>query len=62
MPAYSAIPPTRQTEGDLDEMCLAAGGESAALISDVPTAAEIIESMMTDARAVLETGLVSRWR
>lgn len=60
MPAYSAIPPTRDTTGDLDEMCLTAGGEAAGLITDVPTAAEIVESMMAQARALLETGLVRR--
>jgi enoyl-[acyl-carrier protein] reductase II len=60
MPAYSAIPPTRQTDGDLDEMCLAAGGESAALIGDVPTAAEVIESMMAEARELLEAAMVRR--
>jgi enoyl-[acyl-carrier protein] reductase II len=56
MPAYSLMPPTRDTEGDLDEMCLYAGGQSAAVIADVPTAAEIIEAMMSGARALLETG------
>lgn len=54
MPAYSAIPPTTDTEGDLDEMCLYAGGESCAAITDVPPAAAIVESMMAQARALLE--------
>lgn len=59
MPAYSLVPPTRDTEGDLEEMCLYAGGQSAAVITDVPTAAEIVEAMMSGARALLETGLLS---
>ncbi len=60
MPGYSAIPPTRDTVGDFEEMCLAAGGESAASITDLPTAREIVDSMMAEARALLEAGLVAR--
>lgn len=60
MPAYSLIPPTQKTEGDLDEMCLYAGGESAAAIACVSTAAEIVESMMADTRVVLEARQATR--
>jgi enoyl-[acyl-carrier protein] reductase II len=41
MPAHSAILPTRATEGDLDEMCLAAG-TSAASIDRIETAADVV--------------------
>lgn len=59
MPRFSAIPPTRDTEGDVDEMCLYAGGESCAAITDVLPAAQIVESMMAEARALLEAGRVA---
>lgn len=54
MPKFSAVLPTPETEGDLEEMCLAAGGQSAAMIRSILPAAEIVESMMADAESFLK--------
>jgi hypothetical protein len=53
MPKFSAILPTRETTGDFEEMWLAAGGVSAALIHDVKPAAQIIAHMVAEARQIL---------
>jgi NAD(P)H-dependent flavin oxidoreductase YrpB (nitropropane dioxygenase family) len=45
LPPRSALLPTPDTTGDLDQMCLAAG-ESAALIDEVLPAAEIVRRIM----------------
>jgi enoyl-[acyl-carrier protein] reductase II len=47
MPKFSAILPTRDTTGDFEEMCLAAG-EGVSRIHDIRPAATIIEEMMRD--------------
>ena len=51
MPRFSAVLPTRDTTGDFEEMCLAAG-ESAGLVRDVRPAGEIVRGMMDEARAI----------
>lgn len=53
MPYRSAVLPTPETEGDLEEMCLAAG-ESAALVRRLEPAAAIVRDMMAEAAAILE--------
>jgi enoyl-[acyl-carrier protein] reductase II len=52
MPRFSAILPTPETEGDLDQMCLAAG-QSAALSGEVLPAGRIVCDMMDEAAAIL---------
>lgn len=59
IPKFSAVLPTRDTTGDFDEMCLAAG-ESAGLVRDVRPAASIVREMMDEARAIVEQGLPPR--
>jgi NAD(P)H-dependent flavin oxidoreductase YrpB (nitropropane dioxygenase family) len=54
MPKFSAILPTRETTGDFEEMWLAAGGVSAALIREVKPAAQIIAHMVAEARQILK--------
>jgi NAD(P)H-dependent flavin oxidoreductase YrpB (nitropropane dioxygenase family) len=49
LPRCSVLLPTRDTEGDFDEMCLAAG-TSAAAITRIETAAEIVRSIARAAR------------
>lgn len=56
MPRFSALLPTVDTEGDFDEMCLAAG-QSAGLINDIRPAAEIVEQLMTGAQQLIESHL-----
>lgn len=54
MPKYSAIIPTRDTTGDLEEMDMPAGSESTFLIDSVKSAPEIIAEMVQDANTALE--------
>jgi NAD(P)H-dependent flavin oxidoreductase YrpB (nitropropane dioxygenase family) len=56
MPKHSAIVPTRDTTGDLDEMDMPAGSESVLEIVRVQPAAEIVEEVVTEARLVLMDG------
>src|SRR6185295_2355366 len=56
MPKYSAIVPTRDTTGDLEEMDMPAGSESVLETVRVQPAAEIIEEIVTEARRLLEHG------
>jgi nitronate monooxygenase len=55
MPAFSALPPTPDTTGNLDAMGLPTG-EGAHPIRDVKPAAEIIADMMGHARSILARG------
>jgi NAD(P)H-dependent flavin oxidoreductase YrpB (nitropropane dioxygenase family) len=52
MPRFSALLPTADTSGDLEEMCLTAG-ESAGLVADVRPAGEIVRAMMAEAARVV---------
>jgi len=52
MPKFSAVLPTPDTTGDLDEMCLPAG-EGVGLCRRVLPAAEIVTEMMGEARWVI---------
>jgi NAD(P)H-dependent flavin oxidoreductase YrpB (nitropropane dioxygenase family) len=54
MPKYSAIVPTRDTTGDLEEMDLPAGSESVLETERVQPAAEIIDEIVTEASRILE--------
>ncbi|XXX73071.1 nitronate monooxygenase [Sorangium sp. So ce134] len=54
MPKFSAIVPTPDTEGDLEEMDMPAGSESVLSIASVKPAAEIVAEMMTDAQDILD--------
>jgi NAD(P)H-dependent flavin oxidoreductase YrpB (nitropropane dioxygenase family) len=56
MPLHSAIVPTRDTQGDLDEMDLPAGAVSVRAVHRVRPAAEIIEDFITGCREALEVG------
>ena len=56
MPKYSAIVPTRDTQGDLDEMDMPAGSESILAIDQVRPAGEIVADVIADARHVIEHG------
>jgi enoyl-[acyl-carrier protein] reductase II len=58
MPKFSALLPTPETEGDFDEMCLAAG-ESAALVHEIKPAGEIVREMMAEAERVIRERLSS---
>ncbi len=53
MPKHSAIVPTRATVGDLEEMDMPAGSDSAALVREVLPAAEIVRELVRDASAAL---------
>ena len=54
MPKHSAIVPTRDTTGDLDEMDMPAGADSVRAVRRVRPAAEIIDEFIADARAAAE--------
>ena len=49
---FSTDSPLRGTQGDLEAMALYAG-QSAAFVTSVPTAAEVIARIMTEAEAAL---------
>jgi enoyl-[acyl-carrier protein] reductase II len=53
MPNHSAIVPTRDTQGDLDQMDMPAGSESVLAVTGVQTAADIIAEVVDEARAIL---------
>jgi len=53
MPKFSTILPTPETSGDFEEMCLAAG-DSAALVSTITTAREVVRTMGMEAERILE--------
>jgi NAD(P)H-dependent flavin oxidoreductase YrpB (nitropropane dioxygenase family) len=57
MPKFSAMLPTPSTEGDFEEMCMAAGS-GVALIKSIKPAAEIVSEIMEQARVML----ASAWR
>jgi nitronate monooxygenase len=54
MPKYSAIVPTRDTTGDLEEMDMLAGSESVLETERVQPAAEIIQEIVAEARRLLD--------
>jgi NAD(P)H-dependent flavin oxidoreductase YrpB (nitropropane dioxygenase family) len=56
MPKFSAIVPTPETVGDFEEMGLPAG-DGVKLIKSIQPAAQIIATMMNDARLLLEQAL-----
>jgi enoyl-[acyl-carrier protein] reductase II len=53
MPKFSLCIPTRDTEGDFEEMCLLAGAESAPLVKEIRKAADITRDMGEGARKIL---------
>jgi NAD(P)H-dependent flavin oxidoreductase YrpB (nitropropane dioxygenase family) len=57
MPKFSAILPTPDTTGDVDEMCLAAG-ESAGQVKEIQPAGLIVQEMMEEAKRIIERRLV----
>jgi enoyl-[acyl-carrier protein] reductase II len=56
MPKYSAIVPTRDTTGDLEEMDMPAGSESVLEIVRVQGAAEIVQEIVSEASRLLAEG------
>jgi enoyl-[acyl-carrier protein] reductase II len=52
MPKFSAVLPTPDTTGDLEEMCLAAG-ESAGLVQEIKPAGEILHEMINEAERII---------
>ncbi|HTQ81223.1 MAG TPA: nitronate monooxygenase [Thermoanaerobaculia bacterium] len=56
MPKDSAIVPTRDTVGDLEQMDMPAGSESVLEIVRVQSAEEILEEMVAEARRLLREG------
>lgn len=54
MPKYSAIVPTRDTTGDLEEMDMPAGSTSVRAIRRVRSAAEIVDDFVKEARAAAD--------
>jgi NAD(P)H-dependent flavin oxidoreductase YrpB (nitropropane dioxygenase family) len=53
MPKYSALVPTRDSHGDLEEMDLPAGSESILQIRNIRPAADIIADIIAEARRVI---------
>jgi NAD(P)H-dependent flavin oxidoreductase YrpB (nitropropane dioxygenase family) len=53
MPKFSALPPTPETVGDFEEMCLPAG-EGAGNIQSIRPAAAIVAAMMSEAHATID--------
>jgi enoyl-[acyl-carrier protein] reductase II len=56
MPKFSAFAPTPDTQGDLEEMDMPAGGESMERIHDILPASQIVTGMMDAARELLVNG------
>lgn len=56
MPKHSAIVPTRDTTGDLDEMDMPAGADSIRAVHRVRPAAEIVDEFVEVGREALERG------
>lgn len=61
MPKFSAIVPTPDTVGDFEEMGLPAG-DGVKVIRDIRPAAQIIATMMTETRLLLERQLIGAIR
>jgi NAD(P)H-dependent flavin oxidoreductase YrpB (nitropropane dioxygenase family) len=59
MPKYSAFVPTRDTEGDLDEMDMPAGATSVRAVRRVRPAAEIVDDFVAQARDAWDGALDS---
>jgi NAD(P)H-dependent flavin oxidoreductase YrpB (nitropropane dioxygenase family) len=57
VPRYSAILPTRDFDGDIEQACLTAG-QSAGNIDEILAAGEIVRRMTSEAKAALD-GLVA---
>jgi NAD(P)H-dependent flavin oxidoreductase YrpB (nitropropane dioxygenase family) len=57
LPRYSAILPTRDFDGDIEQACLTAG-QSAGNINEIAPAGEIVRRMTNEAKAALD-GLVA---
>jgi NAD(P)H-dependent flavin oxidoreductase YrpB (nitropropane dioxygenase family) len=53
LPRYSAILPTREFDGDIEQTCLTAG-QSAGNIDQILAAAEIVRRMTSEAKAALD--------
>jgi NAD(P)H-dependent flavin oxidoreductase YrpB (nitropropane dioxygenase family) len=53
-PRYSAILPTRDFDGDIEQACLTAG-QSAGNIEEILPAAEIVRRMTREAKAALDS-------
>jgi NAD(P)H-dependent flavin oxidoreductase YrpB (nitropropane dioxygenase family) len=53
LPRYSAILPTRDFDGDIEQACLTAG-QSAGNIDEILPAGEIVRRMTSEARAALD--------
>jgi NAD(P)H-dependent flavin oxidoreductase YrpB (nitropropane dioxygenase family) len=53
LPRYSAILPTRDFIGDIEQACLTAG-QSAGNINEILPAGEIVRRMTNDAKAALD--------
>jgi NAD(P)H-dependent flavin oxidoreductase YrpB (nitropropane dioxygenase family) len=53
MPKFSAILPTPETSGDFEEMCLPAG-DSAALVTSIRPAREVVQAIGKEAEEILE--------
>jgi nitronate monooxygenase len=56
MPNHSAIVPTRDTQGDFDQMDMPAGSESVLSVGAVQTAAEIVIEIVTEAQELIAQG------
>lgn len=54
MPKFSAVVPTPETEGDLEEMGLPAGEDSVKVIKSIEPAADIVKHMMLEAKELIE--------
>jgi NAD(P)H-dependent flavin oxidoreductase YrpB (nitropropane dioxygenase family) len=57
LPKFSALLPTPETTGDLEEMCLVAG-ESVELVRDIKPAGQIIAEMLKEATHLIERRLL----
>lgn len=58
MPKFSAVLPTPDTQGDFEEMCLAAG-EGAGLVREIKPAGEIVRDVMDEAAEIIQGRLSS---
>jgi enoyl-[acyl-carrier protein] reductase II len=56
MPKHSAIVPTRETVGDLDEMDMPAGSKSVQAVRRVRPVAEIVEDFIASGREACDRG------
>ena len=59
LPRYSAILPTRDFKGDIEQACLTAGQSAGNIYRDSAAAAEIIRRMTSEAQAALD-GLAAK--